>query len=365
MTRSGACTGTGTGSGSRTGSDVGDVIDSSFNVIASSYRNTAAQLSKDAGIEYRYGPNAAAYGVGNGGMPTLYARDARTQLASPAPSHPFYWQVGGPPSSSAGASTNQANMVFVADNPTQRIGVADFQVSGYMFNTFAQLPQLGWTRAAVSGGGIDSINSLSYKASGLVTGDPIAVGRCTGRSGFCNESLVAYQNGVIATAGSNTATNQASVKLPANKVPTAITMTTQSEFALVTVWDTTALKGQVAVIALAGLCDGCDPYNSSGHTIGNVKYEAYYKWWNEWMAPYPGLPNMGSIALHEDPRLHRSSGHECADRNRGHHGPRPVPDLQLAPTSLAMTTRRCRATGASSPARASTPTATPRVAWRW
>jgi hypothetical protein len=267
-------------------------------VIASSYRNTAAQLSKDAGIEYRYGPNAAAYGVGNGGMPTLYARDARTQLASPAPGHPFYWQVGGPPSSSAGAySTNQANMVFVADNPAQRIGVADFQVSGYMYNTFAQLPQLGWTRAAVSGGGIDSINSLSYKASGLVTGDPIAVGRCTGRSGFCNESLVAYQNGVIATAGSNTATNQASVKLPANKVPTAITMTTQSEFALVTVWDTTALKGQVAVIALAGLCDGCDPYNSSGHTIGNVKYEAYYKWWNEWMAPYPGLPNMGSIAF--------------------------------------------------------------------
>ena len=54
------------------------------------------------------------------------------------------------------------------------------------------------------------------------------------------------------------------MKLPANKVPTAIAMTTQSEFALVTVWDTDARKGQVAVIALAGLCDGCIPTMPNG-----------------------------------------------------------------------------------------------------
>ena len=202
-----------------------------------------------------------------------------------------YWQVGGPPSSTSGNySTNQANMLFVADNPAQRIGVADLQVSGYMFNTFAQLPQLSWTRNMLPGGGIDGSNAMSYKASGLASGDPIAVGRCSGRAGFCAQSLVAYQNGVIATMGSNTAENRASVKLPANKVPTAIAMTNQSEFALVTVWDTTALKGQVAVIALAGLCDGCNPYSN-----GNPR--AYYNWWNEWEAPYPGLPNMGDIAF--------------------------------------------------------------------
>ncbi|MDM0052733.1 hypothetical protein [Variovorax sp. J22R115] len=285
---------TGPGSNSPTTTPASpDIVDGNQTVATDAYRAMAAQLSKPTGIDYRYGPSAAAYGVGNGGMPTLYARDARAQLGSPAPSHPFYWQVGGPPSASAGAySTNQANMVFVADNPAQRIGVADFQVSGYMYNTFAQLPQLGWTRAAVSGGGIDGINAMAFKASGVASSDPIAVGRCTGRSGFCNESLVAYQNGVIATAGSNTSANQASVKLPANKVPTAIAMTTQSEFALVTVWDTTAMKGQVAVIALAGLCDGCDPYNN-----GTNGQRAYYKWWNEWMATYPGLPNMGNIAF--------------------------------------------------------------------
>jgi len=258
----------------------------------------AAQLSKAAGIDYRYGPSAAAYGVGNTGMPTLYARNAATQLGSPAPAYPFYWQVGGPPSSSAGAySTNQANMLFVADNSTQRVGVTDFQVTGYMYNTFAQLPQLSWTVAAAPGGGLDSLNVAAYKSAGTVSGDPIAVGRCGGQPGFCSESLVAFQNGVIATAGSNTAANKTSVQLAANKVPTAIAMTNDSEFALVTVWDTVALKGQVAVIALAGLCDNCSPYLPSGGSANGITYSAYYDWWHEWMAPYPGLPNMGNIAF--------------------------------------------------------------------
>ncbi|MDM0075257.1 hypothetical protein QTH90_12735 [Variovorax sp. J2P1-59] len=270
-----------------------DIVDNGQNVEAAAYRDMAKKLSQAAGIDYRYGPSAGAYAVGNSGLPTLAARDARTPLGSPAPSYAFYWQVGGPPSATSGNySTNQANMLFVADNRAERIGVADFQVSGYMFNTFAQLPQLSWTRNALPGGGMDSANAINYRDQLLVSNDPIAVGRCSGRSGFCAQSLVAYQNGVIATSGSNTAGNPASVKLPANKVPTAIAMTNLSEFALVTVWDTTAMKGQVAVIALAGLCDGCDAYSN-----GTNGKRAYYKWWNEWMATYPGLPNMGDIAF--------------------------------------------------------------------
>jgi hypothetical protein len=272
-------------------------------VVASAYTSMAAQLSTDTGINYRYGPTAAAYGVGSTGLPTLFARDQATQLGSPAPSYPYYWQVGGAPSASAGSySTNQANMVFVADNPSAPVGqgglgVTDFQVSGYMYNTFAQLPQLSWTIAAAPGGGLDSLNGMAYKSAGIVSSYPIGVARCTGRSGFCNESLVVFQNGVIATAGSNTASNDATVKLPADKVPTGIAMTNDSEFALVTVWDTTNLKGQVAVVALAGLCDGCDPYNSAAHTSGGINYSAYYDWWHEWMAPYPGLANVGDIAF--------------------------------------------------------------------
>ena len=274
------------------------MVDSSGNVIASAYVSMAAQMSKDAGIAYRYGPNAASYGVTSTGLPQLYQRTT-TPLGAPAPAYPFYWQVGGPPSSTSGSySTNQANMVFVADDPTKRVGVTDFQVSGYMFNTFAQSPQLSWTIAAAPGGGLDSLNVSFYKAAGTVSGDPIAVGRCAGRAGFCSQGVVAFQNGVIGTVGSNTAANKTTVQLAPNKVPTAIAMTNDSEFALVTVWDTVALKGQVAVIALAGLCDNCSPYLPNGGTAANgITYSGYYDWWHEWMAPYPGLPNMGNIAF--------------------------------------------------------------------
>jgi hypothetical protein len=274
-----------------------DIVDTSLSVVPASYRTTATQLSKDAGIDYRFGPSAASYGVGDGGLPLLAKRDD-TKLGGAAPSYEFFWQVGGPPSSSAGAySTNQANALFVADNTAQRVGVTDFQVSGYMYNTFAQSPQLSWTIAAAPGGGLDSLNVMAYKAAGTVGSDPVATARCAGRAGFCNQALVAFQNGVIGTVGSNTASNDTTVKLPADKVPTGIAMTNDSEFALVTVWDTTALKGQVAVVALAGLCDGCDPYNSAAHTSGGINYSAYYDWWHEWLAPYPGLPNMGNIAF--------------------------------------------------------------------
>ncbi|SCK57486.1 hypothetical protein VAR608DRAFT_6068 [Variovorax sp. HW608] len=274
----------------------GDIVDSSLNIIPAQYTAMAAQLSQDAGITYRYGPDAISSGTANTG-PALYKR-TDTKLTSPAPDYPFWWQVGQASSNAGSYSSNQGSITFVADDPTQRVGVSDIQVSNYMYNTFAQLPQLSWTRAAVTGGGIDSINVMGYRDQGIVSGNPIAVGRCTGRPGFCAEGLVAFQNGVIGTFGSNTARNRTTVQLPANKVPTAIAMTNNSEFALVTVWDTQALKGQVAVIALAGLCDGCDPYNGTAdHTTNGIGYSAWYNWWQEWMGVYPGLANMGDIAF--------------------------------------------------------------------
>lgn len=269
-----------------------DIVDASRAIVPAAYVAMAAKLGREAGIAYRFGPDAASYGRGNAGLPTWHKRPdvaARNGVS--------HWQVGGPRNPgdatndqvAAGAySTNQANVLFVADDPAARVGVADLQISGYEFNTFAQLPQLSWTMAGEPGGGIDSLNALAYKAQGLLAGaPPIALGRCGGRAGFCATSVVAYQNGLLGTSGSNTARNRTTVRLPANKVPTAVAMTGSSEFAFVTVWDTSALKGQVAVVALAGLCDGCKPDTPS----------AWYDWWHEWMGVYPGLPNMGDIAF--------------------------------------------------------------------
>ncbi|MEJ8857232.1 hypothetical protein WKW79_21830 [Variovorax robiniae] len=240
----------------------------------------AAQLSKDAGIAYRYGPDSASCGATDTG-PALFKRNDAQLIVPGTAVNNFFYQIGTPSGTPGNFSTNQANMVYVADDPATRVGVTDFQVSGYMYNTFAQLPQLSWT-----GAHLDSATVTDYKKAGTVSGNPIAVTRCV-MAGFCAQSVVVYQNGVIATSGTNTSINKATATLPANKVPTAVAMTNDSEYALVTVWDTTALKGQVAVVALAGMCDGC--------TVGNPG--AWYNWWWEWKGVYPGLPNMGNIGF--------------------------------------------------------------------
>ena len=272
-----------------------DVVDSSLAVNPDAYKSMAAVLSQDAGIAYRYGPDAASYGSANTG-PDLAERTS-TKLSAPAQDVAFYWNVGGPVSGNAGLfSTNQANMLFAADDPSQRVGVSLLQVSGYMYNVFAGLPQLPW-QIYQQGQGIDTPNVMNYKASGLTNGNPVAIGRCEGAAGFCAEGIVAFQNGVLGTVGSNTASNNATATLAPNKVPTGVAVTNGNEFALVTVWDTEAMKGQVAVVALAGLCDGCDAMNSSGHTSNGVSFSAWHNWWNEWMGVYPGLPNMGNTAF--------------------------------------------------------------------
>ena len=59
-------------------------------------------------------------------------------------------------------------------------------------------------------------------------------------------------------------------EFPAHKIPTSIAVTTANEFALVTMWDTSTKKGQLAVLALEG------------------KYIPFHTW------PYMGMPNQGS-----------------------------------------------------------------------
>ncbi|MET0540766.1 MAG: hypothetical protein ABWZ88_03340, partial [Variovorax sp.] len=269
-----------------------DVVDASLKVVPDAYRAMAAQLSKESGIAYRYGPTAAACGA-PGGVPLFGPRPDNLTVNYPymQADAQNLWQIGKQVANPGLYSSNQANVAFVADNAAARVGITDFQTTNHMLGTFAQLPQLSWTHY---GGGLDSVSVLAYKKAGVVSGEPIAVARCSGRrAGYCASGLAVFQNGVIGTLGNNTATNQTTLKLPSNKVPTGIAMTNDSEFALVTVWDTDALKGQVAVLALAGLCNDCSPYNRNA----NGRYSPWYNWWREWSGVYPGLPNVGNIAF--------------------------------------------------------------------
>ena len=268
-------------------SGIADVVDRAGKIVPAAYRAMAAAMSEAEGIAYRYGPDAAHYGSANAKLPTLYEREDHLARCNEKGVCITSWQVGGPRKEvDFSYSTNQSSVVFLADDPVQRAGVGDLQASAFEVNTYAQKPQLPWQ---LGGGGLDSVNVVQYRSAGLLPNDgsarPVAAGRCSGPAGNCPTSVIAFQNGLLATTGSNTAHNLATARLAPNKVPTAVAMTSNSEFAFVTVWDTAELKGQVAVVALAGLCDGC-------------KLEGpYYEWWSEWQGVYPGLPNMGNIAF--------------------------------------------------------------------
>ncbi|MDM0036593.1 hypothetical protein QTI33_30970, partial [Variovorax sp. J22P271] len=140
-TASAATTTTGSGSQLASGPALtNDIVDNSQAISASAYRDMATKLSKDAGIAYRYGPPAGETAVGNSGIPTLYQNDPANPLVIPGRGTlAGTWQVGGQPTADAGLySTSSANLTYVADNPAQRMGVTDLQVTGYQYNTFAQ-----------------------------------------------------------------------------------------------------------------------------------------------------------------------------------------------------------------------------------
>lgn len=252
------------------------------------YRATAAAMGGQDGIAYRYGPSAADYGNAKLDVPTWGQREDR-EFASDRnggqrpciPGNCGTWQVGNWSSTVGGYSSNIGHVAFVPDAPAQRVGVSNLAISSVSNGVFSQKPELSWTNYEK---GLDEINALTY---GSGARKPVALGRCYGRPGWCMNSIMVFQDGLIGSAQSNTAKNKASAQLAAGKVPTAIAVSNGNEFAFITVWDTTNLRGEIAVVALAGLCDGCTPGEP----------DKWYDFWQEWNGVYPGLPNLGNIAF--------------------------------------------------------------------
>jgi hypothetical protein len=278
--------GAGAGDGCGDGALPNDIVDACGKVVPAAYRAMAAHYGTAAGITYRYGE------------PSTGAPPKATTLWEP-PSQafdphgngsPWPWQVGGPQSSPTDQnlgdySSNQAQVIYAADKQDDP-GVTDLQTLVMASNIYSESPVLPWV---YYGGGHPDVNIVDYQKtlpkSSFV--QPTALGRCP--YGWCTESFTAFQGGLIMTAGENTARNHNALQLPANKVPTSISVTPTNEFLLVTVWDTQAIKGQVAVIALAGTCDGCEP--------GGSNAAKPYNWWGEWGEIYPGLRNYGDIGF--------------------------------------------------------------------
>jgi hypothetical protein len=98
---------------------------------------------------------------------------------------------------------------------------------------------------------------------------PIAVAR--GKVSWSNCGIITFRNGVIGASGyGNNGDKYPCTKLAAGKVPMAVALTPNNEFALVAVWDVKQLKGQVAVVAL------------------EARSLAHHSWY------YSGMPNVGT-----------------------------------------------------------------------
>jgi hypothetical protein len=272
------------------------------------YQAMAQKMGTDAAIAYRYGPSPAEYGTATlSGLPT-YGKRPSQPMNMVSIQNPNgrgnrgcgwttwcgNWQVGGPLDYEPGDySSSILNFGYIADatpdasfyKKSYAPGLGSVQAIGMAHNTMSVEPEPSWTRndgVANDGGALDA-SIVSYLKS-FPLEKPVALGKCYGRGGWCTSTLAVYADGRIVSVGSNTASTMMSTQLPSGKVPTAITITNSGEFALVTVWDTAAMRGQVAVLALGDGCQNCTMANESQWS-GN---------WGNWKRSYPGLPGLGN-----------------------------------------------------------------------
>lgn len=293
----------------------GDVMANGV-VSNAEYQAMAQKMGTEESIAYRYGPSSADYGTATqSGLPT-YAKRTSQSMNMVSIQNPNglgnrgcgwtswcgNWQVGGALEYYWGDySSNIMNFAYVADATPEAsfykrsyaAAVGSIQTLNVGHNTSSIEPEVSWTSyegAPSDGGTIDSnIERYTGRRGGwdtpMTLEKPVALAKCYGRGGWCTNALAVYADGRIVGVGSNTSHNLFTTKLPAGKVPTALTITNSGEFALVTVWDTAAMRGQVAVLALGDGCQGCMPNNEGS---------AWYANWGNWKRTYPGAPGLGN-----------------------------------------------------------------------
>ena len=233
------------------------------------YTRLASSYDK-ATMELRFGPSFLDLSPNAADdRPSLYQPTSKPRSSGYIRTNPY--EIGGPPVTDGDYWSDSGQVGYVPDNAADP-GLDRIQTYAYYDKVFAISPRLDWASGMPHS---DPQTRESYYATlfGALPKYPIAMARSYGMQQ--NEALVLYRGGRLAVAG--TQTSRAGTErpypgfvFPANKVPTAIAITTANEFALVTIWDTTAKKGQLAVIALEG------------------KYLPFHTW------PYMGMPNQGS-----------------------------------------------------------------------
>jgi hypothetical protein len=243
---------------------VNGVLDTAaYAAFALSWDKTAMEKRLGSSFETLH-PNATDTRV------TVYKPTSTPRIGGYPRTNPY--ELGSSPTTDSNYWSDSGQVGYLADYPLTDAGLDRIQTLAYYDHVWATSPRLDYASGTPHS---DPQTRDTYYLSlfGQYPKSPIGMERNFGMQQ--NEALVLYKGGYLGVAGTQTSRTSyerpyPGFVFPANKIPMGIAVTTENEFALVTIWDITAHKGQVAVLALEG------------------KYLVYHTW------PYMAMPNQGS-----------------------------------------------------------------------
>jgi len=195
-----------------------------------------------AGMDHRLGSDYAAYHPAGDAAEKFPEIDMAPSKQDPGGRR---YQIGGPWTKAGGDfSSTQGQVLFVPDAgnfPVDRVTILEWSNG-----TFSERPEPPW-----HGGFRPEPVSKKWREFSI-GGDPgVPIGMARGYGSWANCGVIVFSSGLVSVAGTVTAHGtDPYFQFPANKLPTAVSVTNKNEFALVTVCDTETHRGQVAVFAL-------------------------------------------------------------------------------------------------------------------
>ncbi|MCG6134883.1 MAG: hypothetical protein MET45_09490 [Nostoc sp. LLA-1] len=228
------------------------------------YTNVAQNYHKREMIDYRFGPKYSDFHTTEESFPLVYQPSSDGIIRKNAGN---WCRVSpGTDGDPGGAWIMSGQMLFSPDAsapPEYQFGSSNmrsadaamrFSDNGLCLRVRPEWTADWWNRNNISTPTTPAVKQF-YNASGSqLPLPPIATARGVG--GASVTGFLAFQNGVIGITGTGNdpytseGFSYLSAKLGNGKVPTAMAVTNNNEFVLVTVWDTVNRKGQVAVLAV-------------------------------------------------------------------------------------------------------------------
>jgi hypothetical protein len=231
----------------------GKIVDASGAIDATEYVHQAT-LWDAATIDCRLGPGFDHYHPGDADASRPTANELPTQdNAGGFLCKQFQFGAVGPCQGSCYGSTS-GQVAYAADNATDA-GLDRLQTYGWENSVSCIQP----VHDGYLGGPSPDPGIPIWQTALGAAGSSVRLPNAIARTHFTetNDAVLTFTNGLVAATGTQTSGDtKPFTQLPANKIPTAVALTSRNEFALVTIWDTAQIKGQIAVFALRASSPG-------------------------------------------------------------------------------------------------------------